>query len=57
MTPEGHNDLFPALEHILRDADQPLDCNQLFDMQAVRAIAPLQTGCPIIWASCFAAGC
>ena len=21
MTPEGHNDLFPALEQILRDAD------------------------------------
>ena len=40
MAPEGHNDLFPALEHILRDADQPLDCNQLFDMQAVRAVAP-----------------
>ena len=38
MTPEGHNDLFPALEQILRDADQPLDCNQLFDVQAVTGI-------------------
>lgn len=40
MTPEGHNDLLPTLERILREADNPLDCNQLFDMPAVRAIAP-----------------
>lgn len=40
MTPEGHNDLFPALEAILREAEEPLDCNQLFDMAPIRALAP-----------------
>lgn len=40
MTPEGHNELLPVLETILRDATEPLDCNQLYDMQQVRSIAP-----------------
>lgn len=39
-TPEGHNDLFPAIEAILREAQEPMDCNQLFDMAEVRAVAP-----------------
>lgn len=38
--PEGFNDLMPALEHILREAPEPLDCNQLFDMEAIRNVAP-----------------
>lgn len=40
MTPEGHNDLFPAIEAALRAADEPLDCNQLFAMPSIRDIAP-----------------
>lgn len=40
MTPEGHNDLFPAIESALRAADEPLDCNQLFGMPAINQIAP-----------------
>lgn len=40
MTPEGHNELFPAIEAVLKDATEPLDCNQLFDMQPIRANAP-----------------
>lgn len=40
MTPEGHNDLLPAIEHALIVADEPLDCNQLFDLPEIRAIAP-----------------
>lgn len=40
MTPEGHNDLLPALEAILREAPEPLDCNQLYDMQPIRNVAP-----------------
>ncbi len=40
MTPEGHNDLFPAIESALRNADEPLDCNQLFRMPDINAVAP-----------------
>ncbi len=40
MTPEGHNELLPVLETILRSATEPLDCNQLYDMQQVRSVAP-----------------
>lgn len=40
MTPEGHNELLPVLETILREATEALDCNQLYDMQQVRAVAP-----------------
>lgn len=40
MTPEGHNELLPALEAILKEASDPLDCNQLYDMQQIRAVAP-----------------
>lgn len=38
--PEGFNDLMPTLERILREAEEPLDCNQLYDMGEIRAIAP-----------------
>jgi len=40
MTPEGHNDLFPAIEAALKASAEPLDCNELFDMEAIRSIAP-----------------
>jgi hypothetical protein len=40
MTPEGHNELFPAIEAVLKEATEPLDCIQLFDMPSIRAIAP-----------------
>ena len=40
MTPEDHNELLPALEAILKEASDPLDCNQLYDMQQIRAVAP-----------------
>lgn len=40
MTPEGHNDLFPALEQALKEASEPMDCNQLFEMAAIRSVAP-----------------
>lgn len=40
MTPEGHNNLKPALEAALKDADKPLDCHQLFDMADIRSVAP-----------------
>lgn len=40
MTPEGFNDLFPAIERALQTATEPLDCNQLFDMEEIRAVAP-----------------
>jgi hypothetical protein len=39
-TPEGHNDLFPAIEAALREANEPLDCNQLYDRPEIRQIAP-----------------
>jgi hypothetical protein len=40
MTPEGHNELLPAIEAVLKYATEPLDCNQLFDMQEIRSAAP-----------------
>lgn len=40
MTPEGHNDLYPLLERILRDSDKPLNCHELYDMEEVRNVAP-----------------
>lgn len=40
MTFEGHNELYPALEAVLREATEPLDCNQLFDLPQIKAIAP-----------------
>jgi hypothetical protein len=40
MTPEGHNDLLPTIEAVLKSAAEPLDCNQIFDIQSVRALAP-----------------
>lgn len=40
MTIEGHNDLIPAIEAALKDATEPLDCHQLFDMPRIRAVAP-----------------
>jgi len=40
MTPQGHNDLFPLIEGALKEATEPLDCNQLFDMADIREVAP-----------------
>lgn len=40
MTPEGHNDLYPLLERILRSSDKPLNCHELYDMEEVRNVAP-----------------
>jgi len=40
MTFQGHNELYPALEAALKEATTPLDCNQLFDMEQIRAVAP-----------------
>jgi hypothetical protein len=40
MTIEGHNDLIPAIEAALKEATEPLDCHQLFDMPAIRSAAP-----------------
>lgn len=40
MTPEGYNDLFPAIEAVLRNANEPLDCNQIFRIPEVNQIAP-----------------
>lgn len=40
MTPEGHNDLFPALESALRAANKPLDCHELYEMPEIKRIAP-----------------
>ena len=40
MTFEGHNELYPALEAVLKEADGPLDCNQLFEMETIRNVAP-----------------
>lgn len=40
MTPDGHNELFPALEAVLKEANEPLDCIKLFDVPSIRAIAP-----------------
>lgn len=31
--------LFPVLTRILKEADEPLDCNQLFDIEEVKAHA------------------
>lgn len=39
MTPEGTNELFPVLRGVLQQAQEPLDCNQLYDMAEVRAVA------------------
>ena len=40
MTPEGHNELFPAIEAVLKEATEPMDCIQLFDLPQIKAIAP-----------------
>ena len=40
MTPEGHNELFPALEAVLKEATEPMDCIRLFDHPTIRAVAP-----------------
>ena len=40
MTFEGHNDLYPALEAALKEAQGPLDCNQLYAMPQIKAVAP-----------------
>jgi hypothetical protein len=40
MTPEGHNALFPAIEAILREATEPMDCIQLFEHPSIKSIAP-----------------
>lgn len=40
MTPEGHNDLFPALESVLRAANKPLDCHELFELPEIKKVAP-----------------
>jgi len=40
MTPEGHNDLLPAIEAALKEANEPLDCHALFDRADIRAVAP-----------------
>lgn len=40
MTPEGHNDLSPLLQRKLQEADRPLSCHDLFDMEDVKQIAP-----------------
>lgn len=40
MTPEGYNDLFPAIEAALRTSDEPLDCNQLFQIPEINQVAP-----------------
>lgn len=40
MTPEGHNDLFPAIQAVLKEATEPLDCHQVFERPEVRRHAP-----------------
>lgn len=40
MTPEGHNELFPAIEAVLREATEPMDCHQLYERDEVRRLAP-----------------
>jgi hypothetical protein len=40
MTFEGHNELYPALEAALKEANGPLDCNQLYAMQSIKDVAP-----------------
>jgi hypothetical protein len=40
MTFEGHNELYPALEAVLKEAKEPLDSSQIYDMPHIRAIAP-----------------
>jgi hypothetical protein len=40
MTPEGHNELMPAIEAVLKEATDPMDCIQLFEVPAIKAIAP-----------------
>lgn len=42
MTPEGHNELMPAIEAVLKEATEPMDCVQLFDVPAIKALAPSQ---------------
>lgn len=42
MTPEGHNELMPAIEAVLKEATEPMDCVQLFDIPAIKALAPSQ---------------
>lgn len=39
MTPEGHNELFPAIEAVLKEAAEPMDCIQLFDLPQIKAVA------------------
>lgn len=40
MTPVGHNDLFPLIEKILREATAPMDCHQIYALGEVRSVAP-----------------
>lgn len=40
MTFEGHNELYPALEAALKEAEAPLDCNQLYARPEIQAVAP-----------------
>ena len=40
MTPEGHNDLFPAIQAVLKEATEPLDCHQLYEREDIRRLAP-----------------
>lgn len=37
---EGNNALQALLEEILKNSPEPLDCNELYDMERVREIAP-----------------
>jgi hypothetical protein len=40
MTFEGHNELYPALEAVLKEALEPMDCNQLFNLPQIKTLAP-----------------
>lgn len=37
---EGHNELYPAIEAVLKEANGPMDCNQLYALPHIKAIAP-----------------
>lgn len=40
MSFEGHNDLYPAIEAVLKVAESPLTCHQIYDVSDVRRHAP-----------------
>lgn len=40
MSIEGHNELLPAIEAVLREADKPLTCHEIYEKFEVRSLAP-----------------